>query len=340
MTQITIQAALNKTLHRMMHDDNTIIFFGEDVVGGSGIVDGKPLGGMFGVSAGLRDAFGPERVFDTPISEASFIGMATGAAMTGMRPIVELMFCDFIGVCFDQIINQAAKVRFLSGGNIAVPMVIRATMGAGDGSAAVHSQSLAHLLTSIAGLHVAMPATPSDAASLLQTAIACNDPVIFLEHKGLYDFQEDVPDNLILAPQNSAPLGKGRIVMAGSDVTIVAFSAMLHKAEAVAHKVAKVGITIDLIDPRWAAPLDLELILTSVERTGRLIVVDEGAAHAGLAAEVISQVCRHGFHHLKCAPVAITPPHTPVPYGKNLEQAWLPSEDDIEAQLHIIIQHV
>lgn len=335
MTIMTMQKALNVTLHRMMHEDSSIILFGEDVVGGSGIDGGEALGGMFGVSAGLREAFGTQRVFDTPISEASFIGMATGAAMTGLRPIVELMFCDFMGVCFDQIINQAAKARFMSGGLNTVPMVIRATMGAGDGSAAVHSQSLAHLPASIAGLYVAMPATPSDAVSLLQTAITCDDPVIFLEHKGLYGLEEDVPDNLM-----PAPLGKGRTVMAGSDVTVVAFSAMVHKAEAVAHRVAKTGITVDLIDPRWAAPLDMDLILASVESTGRLIVVDEGAAHAGLAAEVISQVARHGFHYLKCAPIAVTPPHTPVPYADTLEKAWLPNEDDIEAVIHSIMKAI
>ncbi len=335
MTVMTMQKSLNVTLHRMMHKDSSIILFGEDVVGGSGLEDGQALGGMFGVSAGLREVFGDRRVFDTPISEASFVGMATGAAMSGLRPIVELMFCDFMGVCFDQIMNQAAKARFMSGGTNKVPMVIRATMGAGDGSAAVHSQSLGHLPASIAGLYVAMPATARDAASLLQAAIACDDPVIFLEHKGLYDLEEDVPDNLM-----PAPLGKGRIVMAGSDVTIVAFSAMVHKAETVAHKVAKSGITIDLIDPRWASPLDIDLILASVERTGRLIVVDEGAAHAGLAAEVIAQVARHGFHHLHCAPIAVTPPHTPVPYAENLEKAWLPNEDDIEAAIHTIINAV
>lgn len=335
MTIMTMQKALNVTLHRMMHEDSSIILFGEDVVGGSGIDGGEALGGMFGVSAGLREAFGAQRVFDTPISEASFIGMATGAAMTGLRPVVELMFCDFMGVCFDQIINQAAKARFMSGGLNKVPMVIRATMGAGDGSAAVHSQSLAHLPASIAGLYVAMPATASDAASLLQAAIACDDPVIFLEHKGLYSVEEDVPDTLM-----PAPLGKGRTVMAGSDVTVVAFSAMVHKAEAVAHRVAKTGITVDLIDPRWAAPLDMDLILASVERTGRLIVVDEGAAHAGLAAEVISQVARHGFHHLVCAPIAVTPPHTPVPYADTLEKAWLPNEGDIEAMIHSLMKAI
>ena len=335
MTCMTMQKALNVTLHKVMQADSSIIFFGEDVVGGSGLKGGDALGGMFGVSKGLREAFGAERVFDTPISEASFVGMATGAAMTGLRPIVELMFCDFMGVCFDPILNQAAKARFMSGGKNTVPLVIRATMGAGDGSAAVHSQSLAHLVASIAGLYVAMPATPSDAASLIQTAIACDDPVIFLEHKGLYDLEQDVPDNL-----KPAPLGKGRIVMAGSDVTVVAFSAMVHKVEAVAHKVAKEGITIDLIDPRWASPLDLELIASSVARTGRLIVVDEGAAHVGLAAEVISQVSRYGFEHLKCAPIAVTPPHTPVPYGLNLEKVWVPSEDDIESAVYTILKGV
>ena len=332
MTRISMQKALNMALHKMMHEDNSIVFFGEDVVGGSGLNGTQPLGGIFGVSSGLNDAFGPERVFDTPISETAFIGMATGAAMTGLRPVVELMFCDFMGVCFDQIINQAAKAHFISGGVNKVPMVIRTTMGAGDGSAAVHSQSLAHLVTSIAGLYVAMPATPGDAASMLQAAVKCDSPVVFLEHKALYDFEEDVPDDLL-----PSPLGKGRTVMAGSDVTLVAFSAMVHEAEAVAHKVAKEGITVDLIDPRWASPLDMDLILASVARTGRLVVVDEGAAHAGLAAEVISQVTQQGFDLLKTAPIAITPPHTPVPYGKSLEAAWLPSRDTIEAVLHKIL---
>ncbi len=333
MTRMTMEKALNRSLHQMMQTDSSIVFFGEDVVGGSGLEGGEPLGGMFGVSSGLREAFGPQRVFDTPISEAAFIGMATGAAMTGLRPVVELMFCDFMAVCFDQIINQAAKVRFVSGGINKVPMVIRATMGAGDGSAAVHSQSLAHLPTSIAGLHVAMPATPGDAASMLQAAIASNDPVIFLEHKGLYDIEEDVPDNI-----EPSPIGKGRVVMAGSDITVVAFSAMVHKAQNVAIKLAKRAISVDLIDPRWSAPLDLEIILKSVEHTGRLMVLDEGAAHCGLAAEIISQVTRRGFQYLKEAPVAITPPHTPVPYAENLEEVWLPSEDTVEAVLYSMVK--
>lgn len=335
MTIMSYQQALNATLHTMMHADNSIVIFGEDVVGGSGITGGEQLGGMFGVTNGLREAFGSARIFDTPISETAFIGMATGAAMTGLRPVVELMFCDFMAVCFDQIINQAAKVRFISGGLNSAPMVIRTTMGAGDGSGAVHSQSFAHLVTSIAGLHVALPSGPCDAAALLQTAILCDDPVIFLEHKGLYEMTEDVPDNL-----SPAPLGKGRVVVAGSDVTIVAFSKMVQVAKSVALEVSKGGISVELIDPRWASPLDLSLILASVERTGRLVVVDEGAAHAGLAAEVISQVIRRGFNHLKGAPVAVTPPHMPVPYAANLEANWLPDENDIEAALHKVMKAI
>ena len=333
MTIMTMKEALNTTLHKMMHQDGNIIVFGEDVVGGSGLNGNKPLGGIFGVTSGLKETFGPNRVFDTPISETSFIGMATGAAMTGLRPVVELMFCDFMGVCFDQIINQAAKARFVSGGINSAPMVIRTTVGAGDGSAAVHSQSLGHLVASIAGLYVAMPSSPKQAASLLQSAILCDDPVIFLEPKGLYGTKEDVPDNL-----KPTPIGKGRTLMAGSDVTVVAFSTMVNKAENVANELSKHGISIDLIDPQWAAPLDIELILSSVTRTGRLVVVDEGAAHVGLSAEVISQVTQRGFDVMKCAPVAITPPHTPVPYSKKLEDAWMPSENDIEAVIHEILK--
>lgn len=321
MSLMTMKEALNQCLHRAMTTDDTLLVFGEDVVGGT---DSQNLGGVFGVTKGLREKFGASRVFDTPISESAFVGMATGAAICGLKPVIEIMFCDFLPVCFDQLVNQAAKARFLSAGQNSVPMVIRTTMGAGDGSAAMHSQSLAHLLASMPGLKVGMPATPHDAYDMLNTAIADPDPVILFEHKGLYDMVGKVS-----SATPHTPLGSAHIVKKGSDITIVAFSAMRHLATGIADTMAQKGVDVEVIDPRWIAPLDLDTITASVKKTGRLLVIDEGAANLGIASEIIAKTTTHCFKNLKCAPRAITPPHTPTPYAKNLEKLWLPHQTTI-----------
>ncbi len=324
MTKMTIADALNKAHHRLMEADERVIVIGEDIRGGSGVADGLELGGVFGVTRGLAAKFGEGRVIDTPISETAFVGMATGAAMTGLRPIVEVMFCDFMGVCFDQIMNQAAKARFLSNGRFDLPLVIRTTMGAGDGSGAMHSQSTFGMLSTVPGLTVACPSSPADAAGLLKAAVMAKGPTVLMEHKGLYGHADVVEEDL-----PAVPMGKGRVVREGADLTIVAVSAFVHKAEAAAAALEKDGIEAEVIDPRTIKPLDEALIVGSVKKTGRLLVASEDTAFAGFADAVISTVTRAAFAGLKAAPVAVTPPDTPVPYGRKAEAKWLPTAETI-----------
>ncbi|WP_417456546.1 alpha-ketoacid dehydrogenase subunit beta [Kordiimonas sp.] len=326
MASMTIAQALNKAMHQIMKVDASVVVIGEDVVGGSGLSGGEELGGVFGVTKGLAQAFGRERVIDTPISESAFVGMATGAAMTGLKPIVEVMFCDFFGVCFDQVFNQAAKARFLSNGRIKLPLVIRTTMGAGDGSGAMHSQSLHGLLASVPGLAVVCPSTPADAAGLLKSAVAADGPVVIFEHKGLYGVSGEVK-----AALPAVPLGKGNIAQPGDDITLVALSAMVPKALEAAATLKADGISVEVIDPRTVHPLDSDMILASLAKTGRLLVVDEGAAFMGFADRVLSLAASEGFASLKAAPQKLTPPHTPVPYGRKAEEEWLPAATDIVA---------
>ncbi len=312
---LTIRQALNSALHQAMADDDTIICIGEDIA---------ENGGVFKVTEGLSGKFGAERMIDTPISETAFVGMGVGAAMTGLKPVVELMFCDFAGVCFDQIMNQAAKAQFLSNGRLKLPLVIRTTMGAGDGSGAMHSASLHSLFASIAGLTVVCPSNPADAAGLLKAAIRYDGPVIFMENKQLYDFEGPVVAGL---PEIS--LGKARTIREGTDITIVAASAMGHRALAAVETLGTNGISAEVIDPRTIKPLDVGAIVDSVEKTGRLLVVDEGTAFAGFADAVIAAVSAQAFGSLRCAPMKLCPPDTPVPYAPAAELRWLPDSADI-----------
>ncbi len=315
--KMTIATALNTALHQRMAEDERIFVMGEDI-------GGNTSDGIFGVTSGLSAIYGDSRVIETPISEMAFLGAAVGAAMTGMRPVVEIMFCDFLGVCLEQLMNQAAKADFLSNSHQKVPLVLRTTMGAGDGSGAMHSQSLHGLIAQIAGLKIVAPSTAADAAGLLKSAIDDDGPVVIFEHKGLYGLESEVAKDL-----PPIPLGSGRIHRAGSDITVVAVSAMVHQASIAAERLASDGINIEIIDPRTISPLDLDMILTSVRKTGRLLVVDEGAAFCGFASEVVALVARHGFTSLKAAPQILTPPHTPVPYASALEAQWLVDSDDI-----------
>ena len=315
MPEQTIAEALNAAHHQLMKADDSVICFGEDFA---------ENGGVFGVSEGLLKSFGPDRVFDTPISETAFVGMAVGAAMTGLKPIVELMFCDFAGVCFDQILNQAAKARFLSNGQLKMPLVIRTTMGAGDGSGAMHSQSLHGLFASIPGLVVVVPSSPADAAGLLKSAVMSDDPVIFMEHKKLYGVTG--PIDPALPP---VPIGKARVLKVGADITIVAASAMAHAALEAAELLENKGVAASVIDPRTIKPFDIETVEESLNETGRLLVVDEGAAFGGFADAVVAEIGGRAFGALKTAPKKLTPSDTPVPYAVEAEQAWLPNSQDI-----------
>ena len=319
--------AINECLRQQMELDPAVIVFGEDVVGGAGTEGGKEaIGGVFGLTAGLWGKFGDERVFDTPISESAIVGAAAGAALAGLRPVAEIMFSDFLGLCLDQIYNQAAKFNYMFGGKAKTPMVIRTTTGAGVSAAAQHSQSNYCWITNIPGVKVILPSTPYDAKGLLASAIRGEDPVVFFENKVLYAMKGEVPDEAY-----TIPLGKGALTRQGKDATIVAFSRMVHVANAVADKLAADGITCDVIDPRTASPLDEELILESVEETGRLIVIDECNPRCGLARDVAGLVASQGFEFLDAPIKLVTPPHTPVPFAPNLEQAYLPNEIKLEA---------
>ncbi|MGE5636133.1 MAG: alpha-ketoacid dehydrogenase subunit beta [Nocardioidaceae bacterium] len=318
--RITFQQAINEALGQEMERDPSVVLFGEDVVGGSGAPgEDDAWGGVLGVTKGLYPRF-PDRVLDTPISESAFVGAAAGAAASGLRPVVELMFVDFVGVCLDQIFNQAAKFRYMFGGKAVTPMVIRTMFGAGIRAASQHSQALYPIFTHIPGLKVAVPATPYDAKGLLIAAIRDDDPVIFLEHKVLYTIEGDVPEE-----PYAIPLGEASIVREGGDVTVVALGRMVHLAEQAAEELQGEGIDCELIDPRTTSPLDDETILESVEATGRLVVVDEASPRCGMAADIVAKVSQEAFSDLQAAPRMVTPPHSPVPFSPVLEDAYVPT---------------
>jgi acetoin:2,6-dichlorophenolindophenol oxidoreductase subunit beta len=317
---ITFQQAINEALAQEMERDPTVVVFGEDVVGGSGAPgEDDAWGGVLGVTKGLYPKF-PDRVLDTPISESAIMGAAAGAASSGLRPVAELMFVDFMGVCLDQIFNQAAKFRYMFGGKAVTPMVVRTMFGAGIRAASQHSQALYPIFTHIPGLKVVVPSNPYDAKGLLIQAIRDDDPVIFLEHKALYTVEGDVPEE-----PYAIPFAEANIVREGSDVTIVALGRMVHLAEQAAEELAGEGIDCEIVDPRTTSPLDEETILESVESTGRLVVVDEANPRCGLAADIVALVAREAFSALKAAPAMVTPPHTPVPFSPVLEDAYVPT---------------
>jgi acetoin:2,6-dichlorophenolindophenol oxidoreductase subunit beta len=326
--RITFQQAINEALAQEMERDDTVVIFGEDVAGGMGSPgEDDAWGGVLGVTKGLYHRF-PGRVIDTPISESAYVGAAAGAAASGLRPVAELMFVDFMGVCLDQIFNQAAKFRYMFGGKAETPMVIRTMFGAGIRAASQHSQSLYPIFTHIPGLKVVVPATPYDAKGLLIQSIRDDDPVIFLEHKVLYAMEGDVPEE-----PYAIPFGEAEFVREGDDVTVVAIGRMVHLASQAAAALDGEGIGAEIIDPRTTSPLDTETILESVEKTGRLVVVDEANPRCGMAADIVAMVSQEAFSDLKAPPRMVTPPHTPVPFAPVLEDAYVPSPDVIAAAI-------
>ncbi len=327
MAMKSYREAISEVLAQEMRRDSRVIIMGEDVVGGMGGSAGEEeaAGGTFGVTAGLAAEFGRGRVIDTPITESAIVGAANGAALTGLRPVAEVMFMDFMGVCLDQILNQMAKFRYMFGGKAEVPVVIRTLMGAGFGAGPQHSQSLYAMLTSIPGIKVACPSSPADAKGLLTAAIRDNDPVIFCEHKMLYGEIGEVPDGEYIIP-----FGQANITRKGTQVTIVAFARMVLLANKVADKLAKEGISVEVLDPRTTSPLDRDSILASVRKTGRLVVVDEADPYCGMASEIASLVACEALSALKAPVQKVTPPHTPVPATPHLEQDWIPSPEKIE----------
>ena len=321
----TFQKAVSEALDQEMERDKTVVIMGEDVAGGTYTEgDSDAWGGPLGVTQGLYTKFG-DRVMDTPISESAFIGAAVGAATCGLRPVAELMFIDFMGVCFDQIFNQAAKFRYMFGGKAETPVVIRTMIGAGFRAAAQHSQGLYPIFTHIPGLKVVVPSTPYDAKGLLIQAIRDNDPVIFCEHKVLYDMEGELPEE-----SYAIPFGEANFVREGDDVTIVAIGRMVHMATEAADNLAKEGVQCEIVDPRTTSPLDEDSILESVEKTGRLVVVDESGPRCGMAADIASMVATRAFNDLKAPIQTVTPPHTPVPFSDYLEDLYIPDVAQVE----------
>ena len=332
----TIRQAIGEALRLEMARDENVFIMGEDVAGGrggTGVIDSA--GGVLGITKGLLGEFGEERVLDTPISETAILGCAVGAAVAGSRPVVELMFNDFIGVCFDPLLNQAAKFRYMFGGKAETPLVVRTMCGAGIRAAAQHSQSLYHMVTSVAGLKCVVPSNAYDAKGLLIQAIRDNDPVVFFEHKALYDLPGvEVPDEAY-----TIPFGEANFVREGDDVTVVALGLMAVTAAAVATEMAKSGISIELVDPRTTSPLDEDSILESVENTGRLVVFDESAARCGFAHDVAALVADKAFAFLKAPIKIVTPPHTPVPFSAPLEDAWMPGPENLMAAVTEVMEY-
>ena len=333
--KITFQQAVTEALTQEMERDERVVIMGEDVAGGAGAPGEQDAwGGVLGVTKGLYGKFGPNRVLDTPITESAFIGAAIGAATAGLRPVAELMFVDFMGVCFDQIYNQAAKFRYMFGGRAETPVVIRSMIGAGFRAAAQHSQCLYPMFTHIPGLKCVIPSTPYDAKGLLIEAIRDPDPVIFFEHKVLYTMEGEVPEE-----SYTIPFGEASFVREGDDVTIVALARMVHMATEAAEKLAAEGIDCEIVDPRTTSPLDEDSILESVEKTGRLVIVDEASPRCNMATDISALAARDAFDFLKAPIRMVTPPHTPVPFSPALEDLYIPNADKVADAVRAVMSH-
>ena len=319
--QVTYLQAIAETLAAEMRADERVFVLGEDVA----------EGGPWGATAGLADEFGTERVRDTPISEAAICGIAVGAAQSGLRPVVEIMFIDFLTLALDQLVNAAAKAHFMSGGQLTVPLVLRTQGGAGQRGAAQHSQSHEAWLTHVPGLKVVMPSTAADAAGLLASAIADPGPVVFVETKTLYFRREEV------APFEPVPIGSARIVRPGRDVTVVALSRLVPESLAAADELAADGIDAEVIDLRSLAPLDLETIVDSVGRTHRLVVAHEAVESGGFGAEVVARVQSVAFDELDGPVERVGAPFAPIPFSPPLEDAYLPGRAEVVAAVRTAV---
>jgi pyruvate dehydrogenase E1 component beta subunit len=324
MTQLTYREAVIAALTSELERDDDVLLIGEDV---------GAAGGVFKATEGLFDRFGPRRVRDTPIAEQAIVGCAIGSAISGLRPVAEIMFADFTGVCFDQIANQLAKFTYMTGGQTSVPVTLRMANGAGGGFAAQHSQSVENWFLNTPGLRMCVPATPADAYSLLRAAIRDDNPALVFEHKLLYSTQGEV--DLDAEP---APLGTAEVVREGTDVTVVATQLMRHRANEAADLLAGDGISIELIDPRTLAPLDLDTIVASVEKTSRLACVQECSPSGSWGATVVARVIERAFQSFDAAPILISGDDTPIPYAASLEEAWLPSVERIAAGIRALAE--
>lgn len=317
MREITYSQALREAMSQEMRKDNSVLLIGEDVGGG--------YRGVFGVSTGMLEEFGESQIIDTPISENTILGAGIGTALMGMKPIVEMMFEDFIAVCFDGILNQAAKVRFMSGDQFNLNLVVRLPGGSGNGTGPHHSQCLESIFMSIPGLKIALPSNAYDAKGLLKTSINLGEPVLFFEHKKLYKTKSEVPEE-----EYSIPFGKGKIIKEGSDLTIVALSYMVNIAlESVSELENKYGLNIEIIDPRTIVPLDIDIIGDSVKKTSKLIILEEGVLRGGVGAEICSQVNENFFDYLDYPIKRIASKNMPVPMSPLLEKAMIPNKESV-----------
>jgi pyruvate/2-oxoglutarate/acetoin dehydrogenase E1 component len=334
---LTFREAINEAIRLEMRRDPTVILLGEDVAGGATLphleaAGGSEWGGALGVTVGLAKEFGRGRVLDTPISESAFIGAAVGAAVTGLRPIAELMFVDFFGVCMDQIYNQGGKFRYMFGGKVHVPLVIRTTIGAGFRAAAQHSGCHYSIFTHMPGLKTVVPSTPYDAKGLLIAAIRDPDPVLFFEHKLLYDVSGEVPEG-----EYVIPLGVAEIKRSGKDVTVVTMGRMVHTALEAAENLSKQGMELEVIDLRTLSPMDNVTILQSVKKTHRLLVIDEDNPRCSMACDIIALVSTQVFDELDAPPRMVTAPHTPVPFSPPLEDYYIPSVENVVSTVKSLV---
>jgi pyruvate/2-oxoglutarate/acetoin dehydrogenase E1 component len=327
MSEMTFAHAVRAALREEMLRDERVFLLGEDI----GV-----YGGAFGVTDGMLAEFGAERIRDTPISEAAIAGAAIGAALGGLRPVAEFQFFDFILLAMDQLVNQAAKIRYMFGGTVSVPMVVRGPAGSGTGAAAQHSQSLEAMFAHIPGLKVVAPSTAADAKGLLTAAIRDPNPVIFVEHKLLYRTKGEVPDG-----EYVVPLGSADVKRPGRDVTLVATQIMVPRALAAAERLAADGIEIEIIDPRTLSPLDVPTIEESVARTGRLLIVHEAVKNGGIGAEIAASIAEgKAFEYLEAPIARLAGQPVPIPYNKELERCAVPQEDDIVVAVHALMEGV
>jgi pyruvate/2-oxoglutarate/acetoin dehydrogenase E1 component len=315
--ELTMSAALNEAMHEEMERDPTVLTIGEDIA---------EMGGLFQVTEGLLERFGSQRVIDSPISEAGISGAGVGAALVGCRPVVELQISDFVTLAMDQVVNHAAKWRYMSGGRVSVPFVIRGPISNGIGMAAQHSQTLEAWFVHTPGLIVMMPATPYDAKGLLKSAIREPNPVVFLEKRLLYSRRGPVPEG-----EYTVPIGVADVKRAGSDATVVAYGQCVHYALQAGRQLAAEGIELEVIDLRTLKPLDIDTIAESVQKTGRLVVLSEGARAGGFASEVVARIVDEAWDSLQTAPVRVTAKDTPIPYAATLEREVLPQVEDVVA---------
>ena len=325
MSEINVRQALNDALREEMDIDPTIVLLGCDI----GV-----RGGPFGVTLGLQKQFGKKRVIDTPISEPAFTGAGVGAAATGLRPVVEILYSDWLTLCTDQIVNMAAKMRYMFGGKVNMPLVIRAPFGAGGGIAAQHSQSFEAWFNHIPGLKVVAPITPYDVKGMLKEAIRDDNPVMFFEHKRSYQLKGEVPEG-----DYTVPFGKAAVRREGCDVTIVTYSMMAVRALSAAEELAKEGIDCEVIDLRSILPMDYDTVMASIAKTGRVVVAQEAHLRGGLAGDIIAEVIDRGFDLLDAPPVRVGAPNVPMPYNSGLEKVCIPDENSIKEAVYKVLSN-